>query len=508
MKLKFKLAAGAITLAGAGVLAISLFSYFLIQRARDNELKTKGVVLCQQFIHHQADAIQRRDETKLLKGFLDLMNDRDVISGEVVDNDGKVIAHSDINLAGQNHKKILDLALQFPDGIFHDSGEQVLDLISLAKSQNPEAFMLGSPNAMGAVRIGLSKKSNIYFMRNIRHGMIALAAIVIIGAFILSFSFAVLISRPMAALTAAIEEIAGGNLDSRVDIHSSDEIGQVGKAFNKMANELRLTQRQLLQANAELESRLKELAKTNVALEETQDKVVRSERLAAIGQLASGVGHELRNPLAAIRNAVYYIREAVQDTPTAKADPTLMEILGLAENEIKNSNNIISDLLDFSRVVKLAPYPTDVHELLGELQTVLDIPANVVLSKQFAGQLPQATIDPQRMRQVFLNLATNAIQAMPKGGQLSISTRLDPPVNGYPSQIVVAFKDTGEGIRPENMKKLFEPLFTTKAKGTGLGLAISQGFVQAHGGKITVESQPGKGCCFEVHFPLGGDNGG
>ncbi len=235
-------------------------------------------------------------------------------------------------------------------------------------------------------------------------------------------------------------------------------------------------------------------------LKNLQDRILQQEKMAAIGRLASGVGHELRNPLGAIKNAVYYIRDAIPASNLLEKDPTVSEFLEMIETEIKNSTEIISDLLDFSKVGKLHPQLIDLGGLLWEAKAIVDVPDGIEIRESFSKDIAPVQADPVRLRQVFLNLIVNAIQAMPKGGTLYISTE-KVSRNGR-NEIQITFKDTGTGISPENMKKIFEPLFTTKDRGTGLGLAICQGIVSAHGGKIEVRSEPGNGSEFVIRlFP-------
>lgn len=237
-----------------------------------------------------------------------------------------------------------------------------------------------------------------------------------------------------------------------------------------------------------------------------QHQLLRSERLSSIGRLAAGVAHELKNPLGAIRNAIYYVRNALKDNPVLETDPNLKMILKLAEEEIDSSVVIIGDLLDFSRVVQLAPRHTQLNETLEKLPNIVQVPPNVDLIWDLDVTLPSATVDPDRLLQVFNNIMSNAIQAMPQGGKLKIKSGFVVETAGEEgvSQelIVISFEDTGSGIGPAHLAKIFEPLFTTKARGTGLGLAISRNIVEKHGGQILVASQIGKGTSFTVKLPL------
>jgi PAS domain S-box-containing protein len=272
---------------------------------------------------------------------------------------------------------------------------------------------------------------------------------------------------------------------------------------------------QIRKLNTELEHRVEERTRD---LHDTQEKLVRHEKLAVLGQLAGGVGHELRNPLSVINNAVYYLK-LVQP----EANDKIRQYLGLIEKETHNAEKIINDLLDFSRVKSVECQPLTISDLVQRVLVRFPVPDSVRTSLQLPADLPQAFADPLQMEQVLGNLVINACQAMvlshgdpntgaPEGGQLTISAcRSIAPASLQPtggqskfpdSWLQISVTDTGVGIPPENMKKLFEPLFTTKAKGIGLGLAVSRKLAEANDGCIEVLSQPGKGSTFTLFLPI------
>jgi signal transduction histidine kinase len=206
------------------------------------------------------------------------------------------------------------------------------------------------------------------------------------------------------------------------------------------------------------------------------------------------VGHELRNPLGIINSAVYYLKLVQPD-----ANDKVRKYHAMLEQEVRNADKIITDLLDFGRVHSADHELVSVSELVQRVLERYPVPLPVVLSLDLSPNLPKVFADPRQMEQVLGNLVVNACQAMNDGGQLSvISDQLS--VDGG-QWVRIAVKDTSVGIPPENIKKLFEPLFTTKAKGIGLGLPISQKLAEANGGWIEVESEPGKGSTFTVYLP-------
>ena len=233
-------------------------------------------------------------------------------------------------------------------------------------------------------------------------------------------------------------------------------------------------------------------------LRDAQEQLVRREKLAILGQLAGGVGHELRNPLGVISNAVYLLQFTLPD-----ADETTKEYLDIISEEVHNSTKIISDLLDFSRTRMLDREEAAVSELVAEVFKKRPPPEEVEVITQIAPDLPPVYVDPRQMEQVLGNLVTNAYQAMKEGGKLTISAQTSEVSEKLPKSkwVALSISDTGCGISPENMAKLFEPLFTTKARGIGLGLATSRILVEANGGSMEVESEEGKGSTFTVRLP-------
>lgn len=222
---------------------------------------------------------------------------------------------------------------------------------------------------------------------------------------------------------------------------------------------------------------------------ELEQRLFKSERLAAIGELAGMVGHDLRNPLTAIKNAHYYINKKC-----AECRKKSKQMLDIIDNSIEHSNKIINDLLEYSRELYLERTRTSPKALLQEALSLINVPTNVNLHdyttdvKLFA--------DKPKLVRVFVNMIKNALDAMPQGGTLEITSKKK---NG---NVEIAFTDTGTGIPEDVMPKLFTPLLTTKAKGMGFGLAISKRLVEAHGGKISVDSIKGKGTTFTVTFPI------
>jgi PAS domain S-box-containing protein len=224
-----------------------------------------------------------------------------------------------------------------------------------------------------------------------------------------------------------------------------------------------------------------------------EEERLRLEKLATIGELATMVAHDLRNPLTSIRNAGYYIKNTCPNRANTECKAAL-EMLNIIEQETIFANNIINDLLDFAAKRPLQKKRKNINKLIEDSLTRSNMPENIKIETNFAKK-PVANVDEKQLERVFLNLTKNAVQAMPNGGKLTITT------NETKDYIEIALADTGVGIQEENMSKLFTPLFTTKAKGIGMGLAICKNLVEQHNGTIEVKSKVGQGTTFTIKLP-------
>lgn len=222
-----------------------------------------------------------------------------------------------------------------------------------------------------------------------------------------------------------------------------------------------------------------------------QEKLATSEKLAAMGQLASAVGHEIRNPLGVIKNSAYFLNMKLKDA----ADEKVVKHLKILEKEVNSANFIISDLLDFARKKPPTFDQANLNETVKNTLAYITVPENIKVEIKL-GEIPKMLLDKEQVQRVCQNLILNAVQAMPEGGKLTIQTTKQDDS----AKLIV--RDTGVGIPKENMPKLFTPLFSTKAKGIGLGLVICKQIVEGHDGNITVESEVGEGSTFTVKLPI------
>jgi signal transduction histidine kinase len=251
------------------------------------------------------------------------------------------------------------------------------------------------------------------------------------------------------------------DVEAKVSVQGNDEIAMLGGSINGMLSEIGRKSEQLQ----------------------------KSERFSAIGELATMVAHDLRNPLQSILNATYYFERR----PTMSAKDR--EILATVEDGVRYSNKIVSDLLDYSRNFRLQPGETDPHLLIKQTLSMVTVPENIVVQDETSDR-PKLNVDIDLMRRSFVNIVNNALDAMPKGGSLTIRS-----ADRNDGSVVFTFSDTGTGMSEEAKEKAFTPLYTTKAKGMGFGLSICKRIIEAHGGKISVDSAPGKGTTFTVSLP-------
>lgn len=296
-------------------------------------------------------------------------------------------------------------------------------------------------------------------------------------ALVVSYFMAQRILIPIFKLVNASKAVASGDLDATVDIKSNDELEYLADSFNHMALALKKRDEQL-----------KEFA--------TQ-KIMESEKLALIGQLAANVAHELNNPLQGIVTYSHLILETTNDDDPSKK--SVEKIVGQATR----CRDIIRGLLDFSRQRKPDKNLSNINSVMEQCLSFVEDQAlfhNIEITKRFEEDLPMIVIDTSQIERVIMNMIINAAEAMDEGGELILSTRYDATTDF----IELEFKDTGHGIHEEDLEKIFDPFFTTKevGHGTGLGLAISYGIVKSHFGTITVDSRLGEGTTFLVRLPL------
>lgn len=322
-----------------------------------------------------------------------------------------------------------------------------------------------------------------------------------------------LVERPVAGLMRAMAKVEGGDLEVRATLERRDEVGRLAENFNAMVEKLKA-------ARAEIEGYHRQ-------------RLDRAERLATLGEMAASLAHEIKNPLAGIAGAVQVMADEMPEADSRK------EIMHEILTQVHRLDRTVQDLLAFARPGQPEVEPCDIHQILDRVLILLaeDPEAKRMrVVRAYQPGIPRLDADGKQLRQVFLNLILNAVQAMPGGGSVTIATRRcdgGQLVESSRSQlggtrnpggsdeltdrqsdhstnrlaeggwVEVAVTDTGPGIPPGILKDIFTPFVTTKRRGTGLGLSVSRRIVEDHGGWITAESPPGQGATFRVRLPLG-----
>lgn len=493
---------------------------FVINRtlpeALRNATKQRGISIASKLADRSAGFILTDDILKL-KELVDTDKemDNDIVYVFVMNAKGTVLA----NAFEEGYSTELKSANSVGPGQLNntrllDTGKGLVNDIA--------APILVKGEMIGTARVGITDELIRVTNNNVLVKVMGIIIAAIILSIIIGYNLAHLIVKPVKALRHATEEMIKGNLDARVELpivpcwkikkcgykdcpsyekadvpcwHIAGTMckGEIQGSYAKKIASCMQCEVYKSYAGDEIQQLSATFNYMVSDLKASRDKIVRSENLAVIGQLASSVAHELRNPLGVMKNAVYYLNML----EIGKDNPDIKENLDIVSGEIENSNKIISDLLEFSRIKQPALRPEDINSIIKETLHRINAPANKKVVTELGENLPQIPVDALQIQQVFYNLAANAIQAMEKEGILTVSSRV-----AHDETILIAFKDTGCGIKKENLKKIFEPLYSTKAKGTGLGLSVITSIVESHQGKIGVESEAGRGSVFTVKLPI------
>jgi signal transduction histidine kinase len=315
-----------------------------------------------------------------------------------------------------------------------------------------------------------------------------------------------IILRRLEGLARAMRDVEGGDLERRVPADGTDEVGKLGEGFNRMLDQLSSADKEIRAFSQrladEIEAATQDLSKKNLALAQLNRLLndLRREnasrvRLATLGQLAAQLAHEIGTPLSSVSGHLQLAR-LQRDLPSG-----LRERLEVASREIERIGKIVRDYLDSTRSLEPEQKPTSLSQVLDEAVEVtvsVDPSGRRSIELDFGEDPSGFVTDPGLLRQILINLLSNAFDAIERGGKVRLAARVE---NG--DDVVITVSDTGAGIPADDLRRIFEPFYTTKGrgKGTGLGLAICRELVAALGGSISVESAPGRGSTFNVHLP-------
>ena len=332
-----------------------------------------------------------------------------------------------------------------------------------------------------------------------RRAIFTIATIILVGAVIGYYTYRT-VSVPVHRLAKGTKRVASGDLDYRIPVTGATEIAYLAESFNKMGSELKETydklQGKVDAADENLKRVNEELRQANKELIERQEQLIRSEKLASIGKLAAGVAHEINNPLTGVLTFSHLLLD-----DAGKDDPR-REDLEVIIKETERCRDIVKGLLDYSRQTEPQKISMRINEVIDKTLSLLEHQAafrNIKIIREYHDDLPYIMIDKDKIQQVLINLLTNAQEAMPEGGSVTITaTRMADE-----KSVEMKFADTGCGIPKDEILKLFDPFYSTKELGTGLGLSITQGIITSHKGTIEVQSEVGTGTTFIIRLPVG-----
>lgn len=393
------------------------------------------------------------------------------------------------------------------------------------------SYLINSGN-IWKILIGQKAKNVFLPLKYLLFQGIVLAVILIVLVIPLGLLLEMTVIRPIKNLHKAIQRVNNGEFDTKIKVHANDEIGELTLSFKEMVANIKNKQQEVVlakekveqlagsldaqvkertqellynqeatlnimedlqMANERLEEKTKELEKKLDELAQAEAKLIQSEKLASLGQLVSSMAHEVSNPMMIIAGrAQIALMEEIQDK-------YLRESMEIIRDQCGRAKDILQRLLKFSKATKGETTEININDSIESVVKLLEHQyslLNIKIINNYAPSLPAIKGDDKQLQEVFMNMLNNAAQAMPKGGTITITTLKEK------NMVRIEFKDTGEGISEENLKKLFVPFFTTKEKGTGLGLSVCYGIIRAHGGEIKYTSKLGEGTTAIILFPF------
>lgn len=402
-----------------------------------------------------------------LKEYVKRFKKKGIRDISILDNDREVIASSDPSVIG----KVLDIK---GDVVKTPGGAQGY----LKTSEGGRSFDVMLPVVVGKEQLGyvhiaviLDDFTKLLRANNLNR-LIATMVVFALGVLV-SLFLSMKYTQPIHKLAKAARKVAEGDLTQTMEVRGRDEIGELTESFNEMVKGLN--------ERRELEERLR-----------------RSEHLSKIGQLASGIAHEVRNPLNLINLSIDHIKVRYAP-PDPKEREEFVNILSNIKSDIHRLNGLINNFLDYGKPLRMDIHPIHLNDIMEDVISLACeklTEQGIVVDKRLTTALPTVPVDRQQIKACILNILLNSIQAMPQGGRIIVETALD----GASASMTVT--DTGPGIPPENLREIFEPYFTTKDTGIGLGLAVTKRVIEEHGGTIEIMSGPEEGTIARIKLPV------
>jgi signal transduction histidine kinase len=387
---------------------------------------------------------------------------------------------TDVDFFLKNQYFIRDEVFQNPNG--RRDQERIYYFNSPIRNK-PECFRChpAHERIVGVLTVANSLKDMDQEIFRVKVDAVILAIVTIVSlSLVLGLLFLKFVETPITKLTKTMRRVEEGDLSSRAEIFGKNEMGRLAENLNTMIEKLGVAKKE--------------------AEEYHQALFQRADRMASIGELASGMAHEIRNPLAGIQGAIQILADGFPEGDNRR------QITDEIQKQIHKLERLVKDLLNYAKPALPNTLLTDVNELIDKVLSFFMAQrgraSDFRIEKDFFSPIPKIMIDPNSMEQAFLNIVLNAQKAMPKGGIFTVTTRWIPHGKNGKGEVQILFKDSGVGIPSENLPRIFNPFFSTRSDGTGLGLSITKNILEQHGGNIAVESQVNQGTTFTITFPV------
>ncbi len=449
------------------IIIICLVIFTTLKKERSmilGQMQRKGFVLTEVLAMASVNSFLNYDYSTLKRYMDTVVKDEDVISVMILDKDGRVKMHSDIDLIGTTVDDSITIkALRADEPVFQtDRINKIKDIYYFSVP------IIAEDQKLGLIRIAMSNENVTLKIKESGNRLLIIGLIAIVIGVLGAVFMAGMISKPLRRLAQGAEAVSKGDLNWKVNIKSKDEIGILADAFSYMTK----------------------------ALRKYIESLVKTEKLAVLGELASGIMHEVRNPLEPIKGSAEYLQKKY------KTDKVVEKYTRIIKDEINEVSRFLDEFLEFAKPPDPNFISLDIKSVINETLALTDYYIRghkMEIIKNIEDDLPPIMADSAQLKQMFMNLILNSVQAQrEKERLLKISSYLKNK-EGY---IVVEFFDYGHGIQEEKIERIFDPFFTTKENSTGLGLAICHGIVERHNGKIEAESEPGKWTLIKISLPV------
>jgi len=454
------------------LLILTMITLFALNQFAQNDLVNEIQESSQEIskaVQMSIEDLTSDAETSRLTDYLGKAREKGINEINIINIEGEIVDSSDPDKIG----KMRDLS-KLEKGVHAAPGRSSGSILSQKPYQVLVPVIVGDEH-LGYVQINMLLDN----IRDLQHANFVRRLFATGMVFTVGIALTIFLARrytePIHNLVDYFKRVSAGDLSVTIPVKSEDEIGELASGFNNMVEKLR--EREVL------EKRLYE-----------------AEHLSRVGQLASGIAHEIRNPLNYISLAIDHLKEEIHPDSEAKRKE-LLELADKIKEEVRRANYMVLNFMNYGRPLKLRLAQTDYRELLSRVTPVVRdklAEQQITIEIEIADGLPELWVDQEMLRNCILNFINNAAQAMPSGGVVTLGAAVDTEN----SMALLTFRDQGCGISEEDLNKIFQPYFTTKDVGIGLGLAITERIIKGHGGEIAVESRVGEGTMFIVKLPL------